>query len=371
MPTDHKCFTLPDVDPSSQDVFETPDLPENDGSLEFMAEEEPNEDIDYSHISTDAARERFLNKTLKASVRSDPINEISISESIDMRIARLQKEVKELTTEVEEMQQSNANEQHQDVQQDLITKLASSLELLTQSRRSEDIISKTIALLGFKPESGLGNSHHGDNFSPATNEDKSFYIDIKKYNDMTITLDERLSKLEKLLGNPSTLKYQRSIHKSIYEQPVIPTLLSMSQKLSVITQSPEKLDPMLQKIKEHLNSVDSLRSASELDGQGEVIEKIRALYNSLSSVERLSDIVPPLIDRLQSLQYVHIEAEQTVTNTKDLYQRVASLNSSITKWQDNLESAEKKVLALEKREKENLQSIRDWIEKLEDQINQL
>ncbi|KAK9468870.1 Dynamitin-domain-containing protein [Lipomyces arxii] len=347
MAVSDKYQSLPDLDTWSPDVYETEDVeiktPELDTSASSIQD---NEDIDYTSISADQARERFLNKTLRTSTV-----EWTVTESVEMKIARLSKEIEELSATLETRDEKGDNPTK------TVTELAETMKNAVTKVKKIGVLD----VLGSDP---LSASVVEIKSAPDKFKAETFTTDAAA--SKMLDLDARLANLERALGNTSSLA---SLTRTTYEQPILPTLASLTQAINTLTLSPDKFDQSLTKLQQLVAVADTLpKTAPARTGEQDDDAKVTTLYNSLGTIETLARVVPSLLDRLKSLHHLHSESSQVVESIDHIKQALDRAETDIAKWLNAVENAEKKVDELEQREKDNLESVKTWISELERQV---
>ncbi|KAK9319393.1 Dynamitin-domain-containing protein [Lipomyces orientalis] len=382
MPILEKYQSLPGLDTWSPDVFETPDLEESVAGVETpdTPSETTNDELDYSSISADVARERFLNKTLNP---GGPVED-PMSESTTMKIARLNKEMDDLADSITTEEHTKKDPDEPGNVANEVTELANKMRAILTSRQQNSSALGVLKYLGTKNEflataGGLTDSQVRTPSAPGVNPSTLNDGQNSKF----IDLDNRVARLEKALGNPSSVAFHGAFHATIFEQPVIPTLLSLSQKINSLISAPEKFDATLTRVRELVAEAEKISSASPgkhsssgqrvpITGEDEDAsraDKIDALYSSLASVEKLMQVVPGLVERLRSLRFLHSEAGETIGNISEIREKVNGTEAQISTWRGALENAEKRLDEIEEREKANLVTADEWVKDLERRVN--
>ncbi|KAK9242069.1 Dynamitin-domain-containing protein [Lipomyces tetrasporus] len=384
MPILEKYQSLPGLDTWSPDVFETPDLEESVAGVATpdtpSISETINDELDYSSISADVARERFLNKTLNP---GEPVED-PMSESTEMKVARLRKEMEDLAASITREEHTKKDPEEPGNVANEVTELANKMRAILMSRQQNTSALEVVKYLGTKTEflatagdvaDSQGRTPSAPGVNPSTPNDAQ--------NLRLIDLDNRVASLEKALGNPSSVAFHGAFHATIFEQPVIPTLLSLSQKINNLTSAPEKFDATLARVRQLVAAAEKISSASPgkhpsssqkapITGEDEDAsraDKIDALYNSLASVEKLMQIVPGLVDRLRSLRFLHSEAGETIGNIREIRDKMNATDAQISTWRSALENAEKRLDQIEERERTNLMTADEWVKDLERRVN--
>ncbi|KAK7205887.1 hypothetical protein BZA70DRAFT_277347 [Myxozyma melibiosi] len=385
MPITEKYQSLPGLDTWSPDVFETGDGPNTESdSIPLAAPEPENEDIDYTNISPNAARERFLNRAFKPD--DDAVDNGGFiarePESLEMKIERLRKEISEVSAALEGKKEEGERERE-------VAEMNEAMRTIMEASRSGSLITKIASELaggGSSAKSAEEPSETQGSVLPSR-EEQSIPPKPTIPDSKLLDLDARLATLEKALGSTSSILFTNTFQTTVFEQPVIPTLLSLSQRVSAFTASPEKISALIETVNAQQKSAaerekkvvgssgsrstttTTIRpSSGDVYGnaaEGEYREKIDQLYASLQNVEKLATIVPGLLDRLMSLRYIHAEAGNVVGSVEELRKEMTATEGLVGKWKDAVDGAEKRLDALEEREKSNLQTVEEWVKELE------
>ncbi|KAK9451613.1 uncharacterized protein V1518DRAFT_369331 [Limtongia smithiae] len=402
MPILEKYQTLPDLDQWSPELFETPDRDEtaHDNVILHMrtACEQENEDIDYTTISADTARARFLNRTFQTtpgSFDSRDDDEGKVIESSSMKLQRLKSEVDDLYATLASGDGSLKQENMTDASTvEEISELARRISSLIheQSANHSDLINALgrrapVQVAG--DPSSLPVPADDKQVKPTSTPPPPPANAVTTEKAELISLEARIDVLERALGSTASVSFAESFSSTVFEQPIVPTLASLTQKISALTASSGRLEAVAastsasqaaiqyqqsQPQQKHTrpSTADSISTAAadELVPvlRTQDIAQINALHGSLASVEKLARIVPPLIDRLKTLRYVHAEAGASVTNLVELRGTLIAAEKEAEKWDKVLGAVEKKMDVLEMREKENLKAVEAWIKELEQKM---
>lgn len=294
-----------------------------------------------------------------------------------MKIKRLLKEITELSTEVEGVRNLDEADSASD-QKRQVFDMSESLHKIIEAKNSGFSVSTVTKILATKSE------QNGESMETAAQQSIQEATPRTRASTLSesraLELDARLATLERALGSTSSITFNNTFNTTVFELQVIPTLLSLSQKITSLTTSPEKLQAIVAAAKENLpaekqsgtapggrlTAVSKTASSDKISTTEK--EKIDAVYASLGAVEKLTQIMPSLLDRLKSLQYIHAEAGQIVGNVDELRKALVAAESDVSKWKATVDGAEKKLDELEEREKMNLEAVDKWLKELERRV---
>ncbi|KAI9842037.1 MAG: hypothetical protein M1837_007533 [Sclerophora amabilis] len=204
---------------------------------------------------------------------------------------------------------------------------------------------------------------------------------------LTSEFDSRLTALESLLGTPTALSPSPIL-------PILPTILTLSEKLSALTTTlttspPSSLDAVSQRIHRLTSEAESLSAPSRRQGVShpsssshsltppdqsltpEVVQKINSLHAILPTLTHLSPTLAPLLERLRSLRRLHSEATSAAQGLDELERRQGMLEGEIGKWREGLERLEGKVKEGEGTMGENVKVVEAWVKGLEARVKDL
>lgn len=208
--------------------------------------------------------------------------------------------------------------------------------------------------------------------------------------------DSRITLLERLLGISAT----SSLSSVPTNFAMISAIETLTQQLTILTNtSASSLDAAARRIKnltadaEKLTearksakaALESRRAAGEeeaaiggaipdtpsylADAENEA--KVNALYGTLDTIDRLSPLLPAVLDRLRSLRSVHGEAARSTQNLDLLEKRQEEMQVEIMKWREALEKVGSAVKDNEKTVGSNMQQVEGWVKDLEEKVKRL
>ncbi|KAH6997601.1 Dynamitin-domain-containing protein [Ilyonectria sp. MPI-CAGE-AT-0026] len=424
MTLNRKYAALPDLD-SAPDIYETPELTDDNSTVptiaartqsddEFYDIEEDTAGISRSRLRIDEARSRFLpanvdangvdfsdrvdgkRKSYKASSRrqrilqdgTEELGDLSDDddeESLERRIARLQREVALAKDEYAKRKATSSNKDSHDS--------ATNDERLVALSQVLDEISKPTSarvaphVLKARPEPSQGESSElplGDNatytvtYAPTYEQSHA----LAKAADF----DRRLLMLEKGLGISSTLMPEADA--SGLPRAILPTIDSMNKQISTLAQaSTANLDAISRRVRTLASEQEKLSDAREKakslreelgrhapstpSEESEQEAKINALYGILPTIENLTPILPPLLDRLRSLRAIHADAATASETLSHIETQQAEMTAELKQWNEGLEKIEAAMKDSSVAVENNKTVMEGWVKDLEERIADL
>ncbi|KAF2253173.1 hypothetical protein BU26DRAFT_515549 [Trematosphaeria pertusa] len=191
--------------------------------------------------------------------------------------------------------------------------------------------------------------------------------------------DARLTQLEKNLGLTGNTMPDLG-DKAPF--PVYTTLHRIEQTVGACHDAKEgNLESASQQIKrmiadaEHLKELRSEASRAASEGKAtsnpEQEAKVNALYGTLPSIDKLSPVLPLVLERLRTLRLVHTSAWQADEVLTELERRQSKQEDEIQKWGKSLEVVEEDIKKCEEALKNNMKVVGDWVKRIEERIEKL
>ncbi|KAF4585802.1 dynactin subunit [Ophiocordyceps camponoti-floridani] len=417
-----KYATLPDLD-SAPDIYETPGLTDDNSTVPTTTDQAPSvdgfEDVDdddrsilRSRLRIGEARSRFLpahidarqadfsdrvdgkRRAYRASTRrhhvledgtlelgslSDDDDDDDDEESLERKIARLKREVIETKQDYARRKSASADQEHNELAED------DRLEALCKALDDMSTV-----------EIGPGSTHETARLTPTT-------IDPSTVNGPTYTItyapdyqqshalakaadfDRRLAAMEELLGISSSSAMDGSGGLDGLVRAVLPTLDSMEKQISTLSQaSTANLDAISRRVRTLASEQDKLNDsrdkakalrdelgkhapASPTD-EAEQEAKINALYGILPSIENLTPLLPPLLDRLRSLRIMHADAASVSQTLDSIEAQQADMVGELRQWKEGLDKMEAAIRNGETTVKDNTRVVEGWVKDLEERL---
>ncbi|EEU48409.1 uncharacterized protein NECHADRAFT_74529 [Fusarium vanettenii 77-13-4] len=424
MALNRKYAALPDLD-SAPDIYETPELTDDNSTVpttaarthsddEFYDVEDDTPGISRSRLRINEARSRFLpanvdangvdfsdrvdgkRKSYKASSRrqrilqdgTEELGDLSDDdddESLERRIARLKREVEEAKDEYAK-RKAGASAQADDDAAKGDDRLASLSQVL-------DEISK--------PTGRRVTAQASKAVPPTSQEEKP---DLPAVDDATYTVtyaptyeqshalakaadfDRRLLMLEKGLGINASLMPEADVNG--LPRAILPTLDSMNKQISTLAEaSTANLDTISRRVRTLVQEQDKLndsrekaKSLREELGRGaptapaeesEQEAKINALYGILPTIENLTPILPPLLDRLRSLRAIHADAATASDTLSRIEQQQTEMAAELKQWNEGLAKIEAAMKEGSVSIETNKKVMEEWVKDLEERMEDL
>ncbi|PHH78763.1 hypothetical protein CDD82_2858 [Ophiocordyceps australis] len=421
MAFNRKYANLPDLD-SAPDIYETPDLTDDNSTIPttnqapseddfFDAEQdEEAQHISRSRLRIDEARSRFMpanvdatgvdfsdrvdskRKSYKATSRRrrilpDGTEELGdISEADDDQ--GLQRRIARLTREVEEAKEDFAKlRSAADGQSDSPEPNDSRLSILSQTL--DNLNASSLAAVATKTAPAAVKTTTD---TPAMADGATYTVTYTPSYEQSHTLakaadfDERLLMLEKALGISSSVLLEAN-HDGL-PRAILPTLDAMNKQISALAQaSTANLDAISRRVRSLASDQDRLNDSREKaknlrDEMGrngpasprdetDQEAKVNALYGILPTIEGLTPLLPPLLDRLRSLRALHADAATASQTLDGIETQQVEMAGDLKQWRDGLQKLESSLQSRDTTVEENMKVMEGWIKGLEERITKL
>lgn len=398
MPEKHTTNARPKDE--SPDTYETPDLTDDASTLPTStawsetSDTEANPNISRNKLQPDEARSQFQSSRVDAretdfsdrvsskrrayvvsykeqSQDGENYDSEDENESLQRKLARLNREMQEVQNELEKRKsEANGTQTHSedgDVAAQL-AQLSTALDGMRQSQSAQARLSKQLA-----------------NSTPAkadtvTVPESTRLEEVAKETADTQTLnkvadfDARLALLERQLGITSLDTPEASAPNSTFT-PIIPTLSLLDRQLALLTSSPSQshIETSAQKLQQQQQATPAnATTETNHDSQSpEDMAKLRALYALLPTLTSLSPTLPPLLTRLRSLRTLHANAVTASQTLDEVEQRQDEADKEIREWRDGLKKVEEAVARAESGMLENSAAVEAWVKELEERVKKL
>ncbi|EJP62998.1 dynamitin [Beauveria bassiana ARSEF 2860] len=419
MALNRKYANLPDLDLSAPDIYETPELTDDNSTIptaaartqsddEFYDVDDDTEAISRSRLRIGEARSRFepaavdtagvdfsdrvdgKRKSYKASSRRQRIlqdgttelgdlSDDDDEESLERRIARLTREVQEAKDEYATLKGSP------DAQED--TRLQSLSDLLASMSSPSAVPGETATVNTTMADEGaaereIGGPTYTITYAPTYEQTHA----LAKAADF----DRRLLALEKGLG--ISLSVSAEAGEGGLPRAILPTLDNMDKQIATLAQaSTANLDAISRRVRTLASDQDKLNDAREkakalreelgkasgpssqaqADEFAEQETKINALYAVLPTIESLAPMLPPLLDRLRSLRAIHADAAAASQTLDQIEQRQADMTAELKQWREGLQKLEETMKESDSTVKANMTVMEGWVKDLEGRMAKL
>ncbi|KAK7419325.1 hypothetical protein QQZ08_010908 [Neonectria magnoliae] len=420
MALNRKYAALPDLD-SAPDIYETPELTDDNSTAptnaartqsddEFYDIEEENAGISRSRLRIDEARSRFSpanvdahgvdfsdrvdgkRKSYKASSRrqrilqdgTEELGDLSDDdddESLERRIARLQREValakdeyaKRKTTPGTDSDDATTNDER----------------LVALSQVLDEISKPAIARYAPQLSTPRLESSQEESSELPPGDNATYTVTYAPTYEQSHALakaadfDRRLLMLEKGLGISSTLMPEADSNG--LPRAILPTIDSMNKQISTLAQaSTANLDAVSRRVRTLAAEQEKLSDAREKakslreelgrnapsspSEESEQEARINALYAILPTIENLTPILPPLLDRLRSLRAIHSDAATASETLTRIETQQAEMTTELKQWNEGLEKIEAAMKTSGAAVESNKTVMEGWVKELEERI---
>ncbi|KAJ8115079.1 hypothetical protein OPT61_g3196 [Boeremia exigua] len=408
-----KYDSLPGID-TAPDVYETPELAEDVSTIQASTaisesdydDSDPDSSaVNHQRLKTDQARDRFQPSRVDANgvdfsdniaqrqayrtyTRQRRRGEIlgddsdEEQESFSRKLMRMKRELQELEDEYERRKQSgDKNSIEERDAREVIDVISDKVDEIYVSRRggAQPLLDRTIQKFNdyepFAPSSKITAAIASQPALPGTQIQRSQLDQVLA---QATDFDQRITQMENSLGlNGNTIPEMSE--DATY--PVFTTLQRLEQTLGAISDATSNnLDGASQQIKKLIEEAEELKEArleASRAGSSDDITtpdqeaKINALYGTLPSIDKLSPILPLVLERLRTLRLVHTSAWQADELLTELESRQSKQEEEIKNWEKQLELVEEDVKKHEKAMQGNVKVVGDDIKMLEEKIAKL
>ncbi|EAL64589.1 dynactin 50 kDa subunit [Dictyostelium discoideum AX4] len=415
---------LPDVDPSQQDTFETPDPPESISNLADESSELVNESIDRSSLKPAKSHLKFANRKFNNDNEdfSDSIYKKSVPRTggllknqtvfdilpsdeskVETPLQKFQRLQYEVMSFREEMQviADNGGEVEKDIKGvDLTHQLAdlqNQLSHLLENEKLQPILDENKQVIHYSQiqnnsskkliseiesftQQSLSSSTTEQNTQQPSNNNTTTNITSSSSitpNHVTYELFytgeqsksqqlQRIQDLEKRLAKLETA----TGNKTTDSVPITQSILEIKEKLSLLDTT--KIDVLQQKMKTVSKEMESLKIQDETSTKALTTneKKINDIFETMNKWDIVGQQVPAIINRLYTLRSLHEEGisfSNHVSNLEKQQNDITSLlisNSSLMNKMDD--SFKSNLLTI----KSNIQQLESRIETLQNRQQQ-
>ncbi|KAF2662945.1 hypothetical protein K491DRAFT_686095 [Lophiostoma macrostomum CBS 122681] len=419
-----KYDSLPGID-TAPDVYETPELDHDASTIQAstaVSESSSNEASDeesavrHAHLQPDSARSRFQptrvdargvdfsdnisaqRRSYRTSTRASARRRGEIlgddsgdeKESFTRKLMRVKRELVELEHEYEGRVASGDQSQIEERDpKEVMEFISDKVDYIYAMRRggvrgAEPILEKTIQKFDeYKPFGASARISKALENQPPLPGSQVQRSQLEFVLGQAADFDERLAGLERSLGLTG------STMPDVSEKPTFPvfnTLEKLEQTVATIADANQgSLEQAAQQVKkmiadaEHLKELRSeesravagTESGSKTTFTAEQEAKINALYGTLPAIDKLSPVLPLVLERLRTLRHVHTSAWQADEILTELEHRQSKQEDELKKWEISLKNTEHDIKVCEQSTQINMKVVGDWVRNLEDRIAKL
>ncbi|XP_014560066.1 hypothetical protein COCVIDRAFT_90196 [Bipolaris victoriae FI3] len=419
-----KYDNLPGID-TAPDIYETPELTEDVSTVQAstaVSESDygdDDDDNDYSavrhqRLQPDQARNRFQparidargvdfsdnvtaqgqsyrTSTRRQRRRGEILGDASDEEeeSFAQKLLRIKRELAALEDEYEQKIESGDKSKIEEQDpKEMMEMIASKVDTIYAAhkggaRGAQAILDRTVQKFDsykpFDPSPKLTKAIANQPPLPGTQVQRS---QLEFVLNQAAEFDRRITQLEGSLGLNGNTMPELNDHTPF---PVSATLTRLEQtmgligdaasnNLDTVTQNVKKLTAEAEHLKEVREEAAEAGAGSNDNSSGTYPDqeaKINALYGTLPSIDKLSPILPLVLERLRTLRLVHTSAWQADEVLTELERRQSAQELEIKKWEQQLEILEKDIKRAETAMVNNIKTVGDDVKMLEGKMAKL
>lgn len=416
-----KYDNLPGID-TAPDIYETPDLAEDVSTIQastVVSESEGEDDdpersaVHHQRFQTDEARNRFQpsrvnaqgvdfsdnlaaqRRSYRTSTRARRRGEVlgddsdEEKETFGRKLNRVKRELYELEKEYENRVQSGDKSKIEEADpKQALEMISNKLDAIFALRRggaktAEAQLTRTVEK--FKNYAPFGPSprlSHAIASQPPLSGTQIQKSQLDYVLGQAAEFDKRITQLENSLGVNGNTMPELSDTAPF---PVITTLQRLEQTLGLIGDaSSNNLDAATQQIKKLAADAEQLKEArleasrngsasgdTKAIGYPDQEAKINALYGTLPSIDKLSPILPLVLERLRTLRLVHTSAWQADEVLSELEKRQSNQEEEIKKWEAKLVTVEQNMVKANAAMHNNMKVVGNDVKMLDARLDKL
>nr|ABF18525.1 dynactin [Aedes aegypti] len=374
---DPKFQFLPYIAHDQPDVYETPDAPESETS-DFYDEEPANESIERLHISTKDSYNKFKGKYLTGNVDfSDRIGKKirngydAVSGEWDLagegeketpiqKCLRLQCEMNELMEEITASQADATKTKEEKASYEAVFDVVGTAKKVLESLKLEQAIGSETVAMGAETEAKKLLTKI-EEYKKSGGADPAKTATELVYSSRIAELEHRLHELEVAVGaKPEKIS---RLAGSAGAGNLIEAVQSISAKAALL--QPQQLDLIETRLGNLLLKMAAIDEKSAATGQDANREqKILELYEIAKTTEPIVQILPDMLNRMQTLESLHKYA----TNFSKLFAELETTQASILK---GIASNKTLLTGVQEAFAQNLENVNKEVKKLDERMKTL
>jgi nuclear migration protein JNM1 len=412
-----KYDNLPGID-TAPDIYETPDLAEDVSTIQASTVVSEDEDgdsaLDHQRFQTDQARSRFQPSRVDAQGvdfsdniaaqrrsyrtatqarrrRGEILGDDSDEEreSFEAKLVRVKRELQELENEYERRVETGDKSQIEEIDpKQQMEYIANKVDAIYAMRRGgargpaaqlDRTVQKFKDYKPFDPSPRITRAIAKQPPLPGTQIQRN---QLEYVLSQAADFDKRISQLENNLGLNGNTMPELSDRPSF---PVFSTLQTLEQTLGLLGDaSTNNLEGAIQQIRKLTADAEQLKATREDAARSGSVSgdsnspaypdqeaKINALYGTLPSIDKLSPILPLVLERLRTLRLVHTSAWQADEVLSELEKRQSKQEEEIKKWERQLVIVEKDMEKATTTMHNNIKVVGDDVKKIEARVEKL
>lgn len=310
-------------------------------------------------------------------------------ERLARRVARLKREIEEAREEYGKLEaDSSTGKPKSTVRDEDIASLSKTLDEISRlddslAPRSVSVLASQSPAAGSVPETTIASASYTVTYAPTYEETHA----LAKAADF----DHRLVNLEKALGVGSAAMPE--LDSNGLPRAIIPLLETLYKQISTLSgASTSSLDTISRRVRTLTQEAETLEKsrrnakaaqealastgAAPLGDDGaeedsEQMAKINAIYGTIPTIESLTPLLPPLLDRLRSLRMIHADAATASETLLRLEEKQAEMAGDIQQWKQGLEKVEAAMKNGDATMEKNIEVMSEWVKDLEGKMMKL
>ncbi|XP_058833288.1 dynactin subunit 2 [Topomyia yanbarensis] len=374
---DPKFQFLPYIAHDQPDVYETPDVAESETS-DFYEEEPSNESIERLHISTKDSYNKFKGKYLTGDVDfSDRIGKRfrigydahsgewdlageGEKETPIQKCLRLQCEMNELMDEIATSQADASKSKEEKASYEVVFEVVGTAKKVLESLKLEQAIGSESVNTGADSEAKTLLKKIED-YKKSGGGDPGKTVTELVHSSRIAELELRLHKLEVAVGaKPEKIS---RLAGSTGAGNLIEAVQSISAKAALL--QPQQLDLIEARLGNLVQKIEQIQEKSSATGQDANREqKILELHEIAKTTEPIVQILPDMLNRMQTLESLHKYA----TNFSKLFAELETTQSSIL---NGIAGNKSLLTGVQEAFAQNLENVNSEVKKLEERMKTL
>lgn len=342
-------------------------------------------------------------RDISRQVRQEPgelIEDFSLSnedgESLERKIVRLRQEVAEINDEIERRRAAKKeNEETGSDEEDTVEALCKVLDSTNGSATSAANRMMTKLGKGMKSYDSAKSNSPIEPLKPSQDGPVLSFARQSPVLPKVADFDARLVMLETVMGidtiplptqerqpTRAVLPFLEQLDRQIttLSTSTDSSLDSVSRRVRQLTQDTQRLSEARAAAKAAPEGSNGPRLPLASDGKSkidsfiedpELVSKINALYGTLPTIESLAPLLPAVLDRLRSLQTIHVGSAGAGQNLAQLEAQQEAMAQELKAWREGLEIVERKLMEGENTLAENTNMVESWVKELGERMNKL
>ncbi|KAF2636691.1 hypothetical protein P280DRAFT_472904 [Massarina eburnea CBS 473.64] len=349
------------------------------------------DNVDFSDNISGAQRRSYRTSTAARRRRGEILGDDSEDEdeSFERKLARVRQEAAELEEEYKRrVDEGDANQTEERDSREVMEFISEKVDAIYAARRGgvksaeaqlERTVEKFEAYEPFGKAKRIEDAIEKQPPLPGSQVQRS---QLEFVLSQAADFDKRLEGMERCLGLDGTTMPDMGDSAPL---PVFTTLERIEQSLGLVndasTGSLEAASLQIRKLIGEAETLKEIRSSSEASSPTTPFPpsaltpdqeaKINALYGTLPSLDKLTPLLPMVLDRLRTLRLVHTSAWQADEVLTELEKRQSQQEAEIENWGIKLGELETEVKEAEKRTLEKVQEVGELVRGVEGRVDKL